>query len=111
MVWAACGRVFVSQVGHWLVNYACHTHGTRRFAVDGAGEEGRNNLVFGALSMGEGWHNHHHAWPDSARFGMAWYELDPGWWCVRAMQAVGLAWAVQTWDTVPVRATARRRAA
>lgn len=111
VVWAVCGRVLVSSLGHWLVNHVCHTRGTRRYAIEGSGEEGRNNLLFGALSMGEGWHNNHHAWPDSARFGMAWYEVDPGWLALRAMAAVGLAWDVQTQDTVALRETARLRGA
>jgi sn-1 stearoyl-lipid 9-desaturase len=108
VVWLACGRVVVCQVGHWWVNYLCHRHGALRFAIDGAGEEGRNNLLFGALSMGEGWHNNHHAWPDSARFGMAWYELDPGFLCIQALERVGLVWGVKTWKNTPVRRTARR---
>ncbi len=108
LVWATCGRIVVSQVGHWLVNYLCHTQGSRRFAIEGAGEEGRNHWLFGALSMGEGWHNNHHAWPDSARFGMTWREPDPGFACIRVMERLGLASDVQTHDNVPVRPTARR---
>jgi sn-1 stearoyl-lipid 9-desaturase len=107
VVWAACGRVVVSQLGHWLVNHICHTRGSRRFEILGSGEEGRNNLFFGALSMGEGWHNNHHAWPDSARFGMAWYELDPGYLCIALMRRLGLVWDVRTWAEVPIRPTAR----
>lgn len=109
LVWACAGRVVLSQVGHWLVNYVCHTTGTRRFAIRGAGEEGRNHWLFGALSMGEGWHNNHHAWPDSARFGIGPWEPDPGFACIRIMEWLGLAWEVQTMETHPIRETARWR--
>ena len=97
LVWGAGVRTAVCVIGHWMVNYAAHTQGYRRWRMPGSGEEGRNHLLWGALAMGEGWHNNHHAWPDSARFGVAWWELDPGWWVVRAMQALGLAWDVKTW--------------
>jgi hypothetical protein len=41
------------------------------------------------------WHNNHHAHPTSARHGLAWYEVDLNWYCIRTMQAVGLAWDVK----------------
>ena len=107
LVWACCGRILVSQLGHWLVNYVCHTQGTRRFTIAGAGEEGRNHWLFGALSMGEGWHNNHHAWLDSARFGIGPWEPDPGFALIRIMEKLGLAWNVQTMETVPIRDTAQ----
>jgi len=43
------------------------------------------------LSWGEGWHNNHHAFPFSARHGMAWWEIDPTWWHIRTLQALRLA--------------------
>ena len=97
VVWGVGVRVAVCVLGHWLVNYAAHTRGYRRWRMLGSGEEGRNHLLWGALAMGEGWHNNHHAWPDSARFGIGWWELDPGFWVVCALQAAGLVWDVKTW--------------
>jgi hypothetical protein len=43
------------------------------------------------LSFGEGWHNNHHAYPTSARHGLAWYEIDISWWEIRFLQRIGLA--------------------
>jgi len=57
--------------------------------------------------MGEGWHNNHHAWPDSARFGIGPWEPDPGFALIRIMEKLGLAWNVQTMETVPIRDTAQ----
>jgi stearoyl-CoA desaturase (delta-9 desaturase) len=96
-VWGWGVRTAVCVLGHWYVNYAAHTRGYRRWSMPGSGEEGRNHLLWGVLAMGEGWHNNHHAWPDSAHCGVGWWEVDPGWWVVRAMQALGLAWDVKTW--------------
>ncbi len=47
------------------------------------------------MRFGEGWHNNHHAYPRSARHGLAWYELDISWWEIRFLQKVGLATAVR----------------
>lgn len=92
------GRVASCVVGHWFVNYVCHTRGYRRFRMPGSGEEGRNNVLWGPLAIGEGWHNNHHAFPASARFGIAWWELDPGWYAVRLLQSMRLIWDVKTWQ-------------
>ena len=47
------------------------------------------------LTFGEGWHNNHHAFPTSARHGLAWYQLDPNWIGIRTLEALGLAWDVK----------------
>jgi stearoyl-CoA desaturase (delta-9 desaturase) len=47
------------------------------------------------LSFGEGWHNNHHAYPTSARHGLAWYEIDLSWWAIRLLQTIGLATSVR----------------
>jgi stearoyl-CoA desaturase (delta-9 desaturase) len=43
------------------------------------------------LTFGEGWHNNHHADPRCVRHGLAWYELDINWLCIRALYHIGLA--------------------
>ncbi|MGC0774500.1 MAG: hypothetical protein WB543_16320, partial [Candidatus Acidiferrum sp.] len=43
------------------------------------------------LTFGEGWHNNHHAVPQSARHGLAWYEIDLNWYGICALRALGLA--------------------
>jgi stearoyl-CoA desaturase (delta-9 desaturase) len=48
------------------------------------------------LSFGEGWHNNHHAYPTSARHGLAWYELDMSWLAIRFLQIIGLAKSVRS---------------
>jgi len=47
------------------------------------------------LSFGEGWHNNHHAHPQSARHGLAWYEVDFNWYLISALKSVGLIWDVK----------------
>jgi hypothetical protein len=47
------------------------------------------------ISFGEGWHNAHHAFPYSARHGLEWYQWDPTWYLICALEALGLVWDVQ----------------
>ena len=91
LVWGMFVRVAVSTTGHWLVGYVAHRHGYRDWHNEGAAVQGFNNLLFGALSMGEGWHNNHHTFPRSARLGLHWWELDMGWCFIALLRALGLA--------------------
>ncbi len=66
--------------------------GSKRFATD---DDSRNLWWVAYLSFGEGWHNNHHAHPQSARHGLAWYEFDLNWYGIKAFQALGLIWDVK----------------
>jgi stearoyl-CoA desaturase (delta-9 desaturase) len=43
------------------------------------------------VAYGEGWHNNHHAFEYSARHGLEWWQLDPTWWTILGLGAIGLA--------------------
>jgi stearoyl-CoA desaturase (delta-9 desaturase) len=43
------------------------------------------------VAYGEGWHNNHHAFEYSARHGLKWWQLDPTWWTILGLGAIGLA--------------------
>jgi fatty-acid desaturase len=86
--WGIFLRTTVELHGTWLVNSAAHTWGGRRF---GTRDDSTNNWWVALLTFGEGWHNNHHANPRSVRHGLAWYELDINWLCIRALHSVGLA--------------------
>ena len=60
-------------------------------------------LGFALLTMGESWHNNHHAYPESARLGLKSNEWDFGWWVLRLLQRIGLVWNVATPETLPAR--------
>ena len=92
-------RVFIGLLGHWYVGYEAHKHGEERYEIHGACETGRNRWLLGLLSLGEGFHNNHHAFPESAQIGQRWYEIDAGWMVIRVLRAMGLVWGVQTFQT------------
>src|SRR5262249_5240972 len=80
VVWGIAVRVAASVTGHWLVGYFAHNQGPRSWHVEGAGVQGYNVPYCGLITMGEAWHNNHHAFPGSARLGVRDGEVDPGWW-------------------------------
>lgn len=89
VVWGIAVRVSVSVTGHWVVTYLTHNPGPGRWRIPGAGVQASNLSGYGLLTMGECWHNNHHAFPESARMGLQRTELDPGWWVLRALYAIG----------------------
>jgi stearoyl-CoA desaturase (delta-9 desaturase) len=66
--------------------------GKRRFLTT---DTSRNSFWVAILTFGEGWHNNHHAHPQSARHGLAWYEFDLNWYGICALRRLGLAWDVK----------------
>lgn len=88
VVWGIGVRSVIVYHVTWFVNSASHTWGYRRFDTE---DDSKNNWWVALLSFGEGWHNNHHGEQRSAAHGMKWYELDPTWWTIWAMEKVGLA--------------------
>ena len=91
VVWGVFGRVFVSVAGHWTVTYLTHNPGPGRWVVPSAGVQASNLSGYGLVTMGECWHNNHHAFPESARIGLDAGETDPGWTVIRGLERLGLA--------------------
>lgn len=107
VIWGVPLRVSVSVLGHWLIGFFAHRQGRRRWHVRGAGVQGYNIHFGGPLSglvtMGECWHNNHHAFPGSAKLGLDPGQVDPGWWMLRVMEKLGLAWAIRLAGDLPDR--------
>ena len=90
VVWGVFVRVAVSVVSHWVVTYFAHNPGPGRWIVPGAAVQASNLPGWGFLTHGECWHNNHHAFPESARMGLAPGEWDPGWQVLKGLQNLGL---------------------
>lgn len=95
VVWGISVRVTVSLLGHWLVGYFAHNSGPRDWHLHGHAVQGHNVPHIGLLTMGESWHNNHHAFPGSARLGLSASQHDPGWWVLCVLRALGLAWNIK----------------
>ncbi len=71
--WASLVRIFVLHHVTWSINSICHTIGERPFA---ARDKSANFWPLAILSMGESWHNLHHADPTAARHGVLRGQID-----------------------------------
>jgi stearoyl-CoA desaturase (delta-9 desaturase) len=93
LLWGGAMRVFFMHHITYSINSLCHFFGRRRFPND---DESRNLLWLALPSLGEAWHNNHHAFPTSARHGLRRWEqaLDPSGLVIRLLEACGLAWDV-----------------
>lgn len=96
VVWGVCARVFACTHGHWLVGHLAHNRGPQHWTVDGAGVQAYDVPWAGFITMGEAWHNNHHAFPGSARIGLYPGQWDLGFGFIRLLERLGLAWDVRT---------------
>jgi stearoyl-CoA desaturase (Delta-9 desaturase) len=88
LLWGGLARIFLVHHVTWSINSICHLWGGQPYRT---GDQSRNNIVFGILGFGEGWHNNHHAFPTSARFGLRWWQIDLGYWFICVLSIWGLA--------------------
>lgn len=85
-------RIFVTHHITWSINSICHYFGSRTYD---AGDHSTNNPICGVLGLGEGWHNNHHAFPNSARHGLEWWQFDLSWIVIRSLKALGMVWNIK----------------
>ena len=94
LLWAGAVRITVLHHVTWSVNSLCHVLGAR---PNDTRDHSANVRALAVLSMGESWHNHHHAFPSSARHGLGPRELDSSarliWLFERAGWAADARWA------------------
>jgi stearoyl-CoA desaturase (delta-9 desaturase) len=95
MLWGGLTRVFLLHHVTWSVNSVCHLWGSKTYRSH---DESRNNAIFGILALGEGWHNNHHAFPASARHGLAWWQFDASYILIKTLEKLGLASNVKVPD-------------
>ncbi len=106
LLWGGAVRVFLLHHATYSINSLCHFFGRRPFAT---GDQARNLAWLAPMSLGEAWHNNHHAFPTSARHGLGRWQLDPAAWLITALERCHLAWDVVR--IAPERQRDRRAAA
>jgi stearoyl-CoA desaturase (delta-9 desaturase) len=75
--------------GTFFINSLAHVTGKQRYVT---GDDSRNNWWLALITLGEGWHNNHHAYQRSTRQGFRWYEVDPTFYVLKALSWVGVVW-------------------
>src|SRR6266700_3975065 len=74
----------------FCINSLAHVHGRKRYVT---GDDSRNNWFLALFTMGEGWHNNHHACQSSVRQGFRWWEVDSTFYILKV-----LSWLRVVWD-------------
>jgi stearoyl-CoA desaturase (delta-9 desaturase) len=73
----------------FCINSLAHVRGRKRYLT---GDDSRNNWLLALFTMGEGWHNNHHAYQSSVRQGFRWWEIDPTYYLLKGLSFVGVVW-------------------
>ncbi|MCA1824238.1 MAG: acyl-CoA desaturase [Mycobacteriales bacterium] len=105
-LWASLVRVFLLHHVTWSINSICHTFGARPYKTR---DKSTNVPILAVLSMGESWHNLHHADPTCARHGVGRGQLDSTARLIWVFEKLGWVYDVR-WPT-PDRLAARRAVA
>ncbi|MFV2173214.1 acyl-CoA desaturase [Actinomadura sp. LOL_016] len=103
LFWGGLVRYAVVHHVTWSVNSLAHAFGGRDFRTR---DRSTNLPIVAYLTLGEGWHNWHHADPTSARHGVLRGHLDPSARLIRLFEQAGWAYDVRWPD--PSRLAARR---
>jgi stearoyl-CoA desaturase (delta-9 desaturase) len=101
--WAGLVRIAFLHHVTWSVNSICHMVGSRPFA---SRDRAANFWPLALLSMGESWHNSHHADPTGARHGVLRGQLDISARVIWVFEKLG--WATNVRWPKPERLAAKR---
>ncbi|WP_156874127.1 acyl-CoA desaturase [Sphingorhabdus lutea] len=103
VIWGVAARIAISNHGHWLIGYFAHNKGPQSHLVCGAGVQAFDVPWAAIVTMGEAWHNNHHAFPGSAKIGLYKHQSDWGYDFIQLMEYLGVFWNVQTPENLPHR--------
>ena len=73
----------------FCINSLAHVRGRKRYVT---GDDSRNNWLLAFFTMGEGWHNNHHAYQSSVRQGFRWWEVDMTFYILKGLSWLGIVW-------------------
>jgi stearoyl-CoA desaturase (Delta-9 desaturase) len=103
--WGSLVRVCVLHHTTWSINSVCHVVGERPFK---SRDRSTNFWPLALISMGESWHNMHHADPTSARHGVLRGQVDSSARLISLFELFGWVYEVR-WPS-PERIAAKRAA-
>jgi stearoyl-CoA desaturase (delta-9 desaturase) len=92
LLWAGIVRMALLHHVTWGVNSLCHTFGRRGAKTN---DRSTNLWILSLVSLGDSWHNVHHAHPAWARHGAERGMIDPSAWLIRLFEKVGWATGVR----------------
>jgi acyl-CoA synthetase (AMP-forming)/AMP-acid ligase II/fatty-acid desaturase len=93
LLWGGFVRLFLSFHATSSINSITHMFGSRPF---GTPDSSRNNLWLVLPTLGEAWHNNHHAFPSSAYFATKASQIDIGGSAIRLLERLSLVKGVRS---------------
>lgn len=91
-LWGGLVRIFLSSHMAFSINSICHCYGRSSFKTK---ENSRNHFWLAIPTLGESWHNNHHAFPSSAKFGLKLWQIDLGYWVIFCLKTFHCIWNVK----------------
>jgi stearoyl-CoA desaturase (Delta-9 desaturase) len=91
LAWGGLIRIYAGHNMIWSIASLTHIFGRRDFATS---DRSTNNLWLSVVTLGESWHNNHHAFPTAAILKFRWYQFDISGLVIAALEKTGLAWSV-----------------
>ncbi len=88
-IWTFFISTTVLLHGTLFINSLAHVWGRRTFKTD---DDSRNNFFLALITLGEGWHNNHHRYPNATRQGFLPHEIDPTYYILKVLSKMRLVW-------------------
>ena len=88
-----CLSTVLVMHGTFTINSLMHLIGGQRYET---GDESRNSFILTLVTLGDGWHNNHHYYPNTARIGFFWWEFDPAYYVLKILSWLGIVWDLRT---------------
>jgi stearoyl-CoA desaturase (Delta-9 desaturase) len=89
LVWGFFISTVLCYHGTYTINSLSHVFGRQRYRT---GDTSRNNWLLAIITLGEGWHNNHHFYPNAARQGFYWWEIDISYYMLKMLSWLGIIW-------------------
>lgn len=80
-------HIVMGPVHGVIINWFAHKYGYTNFKTE---DTSKNFLPVDFLMMGEAYHNNHHVYGSRANFGVRWFEIDPVYYIILALDKVGI---------------------
>jgi len=90
-LWGGLLRIFISLNLVLFITSLAHIIGHQSYK---SGDHSTNNIWFAIPTLGESWHNNHHAFPNAAVVGWRWWQVDISGWVILLLEKLGLVWDV-----------------
>jgi len=87
--YASMLRIVIVHHATFFVNSLAHYFGDKSFSDH---HTAFDSFITAILTLGEGYHNYHHEFPQDYRNGIKFYQYDPTKWMIRGLNYLGLTY-------------------